>query len=192
MTSIMLIVTGASIRAKVDGILTSGMVGLPVTIQYDDSWNGLRKNLVCRCGKWGPDRGDTRTVLSVGETATVAHEIMKADMYLYLGVEGYSADGKLVIPTTWANCGKIQHGANAGADPSADSKSPVWAQLQAQIESIKQDIVTEEDIAAAVAAYMEENPIVVPDSSQNVTIEAETLVFSENSTATIENETLVL
>ena len=192
MTSITLIVTGASIRPEVDGVLTSGMVGIPVTIRYDDSWNGLTKNLVCRCGKWGPDRGDTRTVLSVGETATVAHEVMKADMYLYLGIEGYSADGKLVIPTTWADCGKIQHGANAGADPSADPKRSVWAQLQAQIEQIRQDIVTEEDIATAVAAYMEENPIEVPDSSQNATIVGETLVLSDSSTATIENETLIL
>lgn len=53
MTSITLILTGASIRSEVDGVLTSGMVGIPVTIRYDDAWNGLIKNLVCRCGKWG-------------------------------------------------------------------------------------------------------------------------------------------
>ena len=35
MTSIKLTVTGASARAEVDGLLTSGMVGIPVTISYD-------------------------------------------------------------------------------------------------------------------------------------------------------------
>ena len=138
MTSITLNVTGARIRAAVNGPLTSGMVGIPVTIRYDDSWNGLTKNLVCRCGKWGPDKGDTRTVLNIGKTATVAHEVMQADMHLYLGIEGYSANGKLVIPTTWADCGKIQHGANAGTDPSTNPKLPVWAQMQAEIKQIKQ------------------------------------------------------
>lgn len=167
MTSITLNVTGAMIRAAVNGPLTSGMVGIPVTIHYDDTWNGLTKNLVCRCGKWGPDKGETRTILSVGETATVAHEVMKADMHLYLGIEGYSADGKLVMPTTWADCGRIQHGANAGADPSANPKLSIWAQLQSEIEQIKQNPVTEGAIAAAVAAYLKENPIIIPGSGQN-------------------------
>lgn len=168
MTSIILTVSGAKAFASVSGPLTSGMVGIPVTIQYDDAWDGLTKNLVCRCGQWGPDRGETRTVLSVGESATVAHEVMKADTRLYLGVEGYSAGGELVIPTTWADCGLIQHGANADADPSADSKLSVWAQLRAEIEHIRQNPVAIEQIEAAVAAYLEENPISGSDPSQNV------------------------
>ena len=167
MTSITLNVTGARIEAAVNGPLTSGMVGIPVTIRYDDAWNGLTKNFVCRCGKWGHDKGETRTVLNIGEAATVAHEVMQADMHLYLGIEGYSTDGKLVIPTTWADCGMILHGANSGEDLSTDPKLSVWAQLQAEIEKIKQDPVTEGTIAAAVAAYLEENPIEGSDSSQN-------------------------
>lgn len=170
MTSITLNVTGAKVQATVNGPLTSGMVGIPVTIRYDNVWNGLIKNLVCRCGQWGPQKGETRTVLSVSETATVAHEVMKADMHLYLGLEGYSADRELVIPTTWADCGKIQHGADGGADPSTTPTLPVWAQLQDQIGQIKQESITEEAIAAVVAAYLEENPIGGSDSSQNVAL----------------------
>lgn len=135
------------------------MVGIPVAIEYDDSWNGLTKNLVCRCGQWGPDRGETRTVPCIGETAFVASEVMKADMHLYLGVEGYSADGTLVMPTTWADCGRIQYGANAGADPAASPKHPFWTQLQVEIDQIKQAAATKEQIAAAVAAYLKENPV---------------------------------
>ena len=148
MTSITLTVTGAKALASVSGTLTSGMVGIPVTILYDDAWDGLTKNLVCRCGKWGPESGETRTVLNVGETATAAHEVMQPQMRLYLGVEGYSADGKLVIPTTWADCGMIQHGANAGADPSADPGLPVWAQLQAEMRQLQQQGITDAQIRA--------------------------------------------
>ena len=41
MTSIKLIVTGASARAEVDGLLTSGMVGVPVSVTYDSAWDVL-------------------------------------------------------------------------------------------------------------------------------------------------------
>jgi len=168
LTSILLTVTGAKAFASVSGPLTSGMVGIPVAIQYDGVWDGLTKNLVCRCGQWGPDRGETRTVLGVGESATVAHEVMQAGMRLYLGIEGCSADGELVIPTTWADCGMIFHGANADADPSADPKLSVWAQLQAEIERVRQNPAAIEQLKAAVAAYLEENPISGSDLSQNV------------------------
>lgn len=144
----MLTVTGAQACATVTGTLTSGMVGIPVTIQYDQEWDGLTKNLVCRCGRGEPDSGDEqRAILNIGETATVAHEVMKADLYLYLGVEGYSPDGKLVIPTRWAECGLIQNGATTGANLSADPTLSVWNQLQAQIEQIKGNQYTEEQVS---------------------------------------------
>ena len=167
MTSIILKLTGAKAQAAVDGPLTAGMVGIPVTIECDDAWEGLTKNLVCRCGEWGPDRGETRMIRSVENVAVVAHEVMQADKYLYLGVEGYSADGKLVIPSTWADCGKIQHGADAGADPSTNPRLPFWAQLQTEIRQIKDHTVTEDQVTAIIEEYLEENPIEVTDPDQN-------------------------
>ena len=50
MTRINLIVNGSKVRAEVDSILTSGSIGIPVTIQYDSSWDGLTKHLVCTSG----------------------------------------------------------------------------------------------------------------------------------------------
>lgn len=140
MTSITLSVTGAKARASMSGPLTSGMVGIPVTIEYDKSWNGLTNSLVCRCGHCGPEKGKTRTILNIGEIATVAHEVMQEDMNLYLGVTGYSTDGKLVIPTTWADCGKILSDSNANTDPSADPQLPIWAQLQSNIINLERKI----------------------------------------------------
>ena len=143
MTSITLKVNGAEIQASVAGTLTSGMVGIPVTIEYDEAWEGLTKNLVCRCSR-GTDREEHRTILNVGNTTVVAHEVMKAGMILYLGVEGCNADGTLVIPTTWAMCGAIEKGANTGEDLSADPTLPIWGQLQEEIEQLKEASVTSE------------------------------------------------
>ena len=41
MTSIRLTVNGANASAMVTGKLTSGMVGVPVTIEYDRAWDEL-------------------------------------------------------------------------------------------------------------------------------------------------------
>lgn len=136
MTSITLIVTGASVHAEVNGILTSGMVGIPVSIRYDEAWNGLTKNLVCRCGRWDSASGDVRTILNVGAGAVVAHEVMQPETVLFLGIEGFSADGSLVIPTIWANCGYIHPGTTTGADLSATITLPIWDQLSTMIGSL--------------------------------------------------------
>lgn len=129
-----------------NGPLTSGMVGLPVTIEYDEGWDGLTKNLVCRCSS-GADHGEYRAILNIGTTAVVAHEVMKAGMFLYLGIEGFRADGTLVIPTVWVRCGAIEKGANTGEDLSADPTLSVWAQLQTEIEQIRQNGVDLEHLA---------------------------------------------
>ena len=135
LTSIRLIVRGAKANAEVHGVLTAGMVGVPVTIEYDDSWNGLSKNLVCRGGMgYEKFKGVSRTFLGVGTTEKVAPEVMIAGETLYLGIEGYNVDGTLVIPTTWACCGTIQEGVKTEGGPSEDPTLPIWEQLQARID----------------------------------------------------------
>ena len=145
MTSIKLTVSGASAQAEVDGLLTSGMVGIPVAITYDSAWDGLTKVLVCRGGSV------IRTILDVGDAATVPHECMIANATLQIGVEGRNADGTLVIPTIWARCGLICSGANAEADPSADPTLPVWAQIQAMIGNLDDlETTAKENLVAAI------------------------------------------
>lgn len=154
LTSIKLSINGAHAWASVEGPLTSGMVGIPVTIEYDESWNGLTKNLMCRCSPWNSNDGEIRTILNVGETSTVAHEVMQAGMYLHLGVEGFSSGGTLVIPTTWARCGKIEYGANTCDDLSTEPELPIWNQLQTEVEQIKRDGYTQEQIDE-IQAYVQ-------------------------------------
>ena len=131
MTRIKLIVTGAKARAEVDGILTSGAVGIPVEIICDSTWNGLTRNLQCMSGKREPD-GKAWAARNVGGSPAVAHEAMVAGNHLYLGLEGRNADGTLVFGTTWADCGTILPGASVESDPSARPGQPVWAQMQKQ------------------------------------------------------------
>ena len=158
MTSIKLIVTGASAMAEVDGLLTSGMVGIPVTISCDGAWDGLTKALVCRGGSV------IRTILNVDSTATVPHECMIANATLQIGVEGRNADGTLVIPTVWARCGLICSGANADADPSTDPTLPVWAQIQAMIGNLD-DLETEakNNLVAAINEALTQAGTVDPE-----------------------------
>jgi len=137
LTSIKLTVSGARAKAAVDGVLTSGAVGIPVEIHYDSAWDGLTKNLVCTNGKLGPF-GEARVILNVEESATVAHEVMKEDHHLYIGLEGRNSDGSLVISTVWADCGYIHPGASVSAQPAAKPTQPIWAQLQQQINALKE------------------------------------------------------
>lgn len=155
MTNIKLTVTGAQARASVTGPLTSGMVGLPVAIEYDEAWDALTKNLICRCSPWGSIDGENRAILNVGETASVAHEVMLPDRYLYLGLEGFREDGTLVIPTTWACCGKIVHGANTCEDPSTAPSLSVWNQLQVEMEQLQEQALTQEQAAELQACALE-------------------------------------
>lgn len=165
MTSIKLMLTGAQAWASATGPLTSGMVGIPVTIEYDETWDGLTKNLMCRCSPWGSNDGEIRTLLNVGENAVVAHEVMQPDMYLHLGVEGFSDDGKLVMPTTWARCGKIEYGANTCDDPSTDPELSVWNQLQIEMEQTKEYVLTPEQ-AANIQDYAQEAAQAAQESRQ--------------------------
>ena len=134
-TSIQLTLTGAQASAKVDGLLTSGMVGVPVTIQWDESWEGLRKTLVCRSD------GCIRSILDVGRETTVAPEVFRTEKWapnaLYLGVEGRDEDGKLVIPSTFAYCGQILPGAMADGPPSREGENPIWLQILQRIGDLQ-------------------------------------------------------
>lgn len=134
-TSIQLTLTGAQACAQVDGLLTAGMVGVPVSITWDESWDGLVKTLVCRSD------GCVRTVLNIGDHATVAPEVFWTDGWapntLYLGVEGRDAAGKLVIPSTFAYCGQILPGAMSDGMESQEPKDPTWVNILNLIGSMK-------------------------------------------------------
>jgi hypothetical protein len=118
MTNIFLKVNGASVVASVDGKITSGMVGLPVSIQFDDSWGDLTKTAFFRVG------GQIRKRDSVGTSTTVPWEVLRNHgKPLEIGIEGRDADGNIVMPTVWCTVATVYQGANGGinAAPNPDS-----------------------------------------------------------------------
>lgn len=128
------------------GILTAGMTGASVTLAWDNAWAGLQHTGVFRCGEKSVD------VLPEGSTVAIPAGILLPDETLYFGL--YGTDGEtVVLPTVWAALATVHPAADPSGDEAADPTLPVWAQLQARLEDLETP-----DIAAAVAAYLEENP----------------------------------
>lgn len=107
MNNIHVKICGTSAVANYDGKLTSGMVGLPVSIEYDDSWNSLYKTASFRVGKF------VRSRENIGTATTVPWEVMRnSGKPLELGIEGRDENGNIVIPTVWASVSMVYEGAN--------------------------------------------------------------------------------
>ena len=102
MTGIRLICQGAAARAEVSGVITAGTVGMPVHIECDESWDGLLKTFVAMTAA-----GRKATAITEN-TATVPWEILIEGMRLFIGLEGRNTAGDTVIPTVWADCGRIK------------------------------------------------------------------------------------
>ena len=108
MTTIKLKVNGASATAVLDGILTSGMVGVDVKITYDDTWGNLNKTAVFRVGSFSRGREN------IGTVTTVPWEVLRhSGKVLEIGVVGTDETGNVVIPTVWASVGTIRSGTQA-------------------------------------------------------------------------------
>lgn len=115
--------------------ITSGTVGMTAEFTFDSAWDGLGKTAVfMACG-------EKRIVPVVDGEVVVPWEVLeKPKVWLSVGVYGTNTDGSLVIPTIWANVCVIRAGATAEGDPSADPTPPVWDQLNAEIEALKDAI----------------------------------------------------
>jgi hypothetical protein len=97
------------------------MVGLPVEIEYGEGWDGLNKFASFRVDEF------QRTRANVENATTVPWEMLRHHgKVLYVGVEGRTADGTLVIPTVWASVGTIKRGASQGIVPPTGDETPLW------------------------------------------------------------------
>lgn len=109
MTTIYLTLSGATASAQVEGTVTAGAAGIGVYVSWDEHWDELTMTLLCKS-----DAGIWAVSLEDGE-ATIPQEALQRTLFgrneLMLGVEGRSRDGKLVLPSEFAYCGKILPGA---------------------------------------------------------------------------------
>ena len=136
MEGIMIEVTGniAKVIEKPQ-VVTSGTVGMTAVFAFDSVWDGLRKTAVFRGCK------EKRIVPLYDDAAVIPWEVLKEpNVWLSVGVYGTNTDGSLAIPTIWANVCVIRAGATAEGDPSADPTPPVWDQLNAEFEKLRDAI----------------------------------------------------
>ena len=149
----------------------AGIVGATVRMRYDELWEGLHKTLVFR--------GDIiRDVTDAGEVAVIPAEVVaKPGTRLRVGVYGTDAEGVLVIPTLWAELGRVRAAADPSGDESTEAELPVWAQILGKMGSLddltteakaslvdavneiaRRDGVQEEVLWQMVEEYLRENP----------------------------------
>ena len=131
MESIKILVRGANVETVEAPAITTGMVGYPVEVSFDRSWDGLSKSALFRAG------GICRMRAAIEDGTTVPSEVLQMTGYmLQIGVFGVSADGSVVIPTIWTDVDYIQEGTDDDAEVAADPELPVWVQVLAKLDAV--------------------------------------------------------
>ena len=152
MTHINIKISKAVATAEKDGIITTGMVGVPVSFMFDSWWDGLIVTAVFK------GSGAPISVPLLGATETVVPwEVLKhPSTLLRIGAEGRLPDGTLVIPTTWATVGIVMSGANATDDLAKPPTPTAFDRIMSQIGNMN-DLATEDksSLVAAVNEAME-------------------------------------
>ena len=141
----------------------AGIIGATVEFEFmDPRWDSLAKTAVFRgC--------TTRSVLMDENTVVVPHEVVaEKGPRLEIGVYGVNSEETVVIPTLWAAAGYIRDSAEPSDDPAADPSLPIWAQLQEQIEDLKQN-----GTGGASVSY--------DDTTGELTISGSSVVFDDTT-----------
>ena len=135
-----------------DELLTSGMVGKQVTLDFSAEWEKMVKTVVFTAG------AVTRDVVAVTENViTIPAEILAVPMQqLYVGVYGVSPDGR-VTPTVYAKGPLIYPGTDPSGDEGTEPDLPIWAQIRLELDTVRAD-ASPAQIRQMVADCLEENP----------------------------------
>lgn len=166
MTHINIKISKAVATAEKDGIITTGMVGVPVSFMFDSWWDGLIVTAVFK------GSGAPISVPLLGATETVVPwEVLKRpSTLLRIGAEGRLPDGTLVIPTTWATVGIIMSGANATDDLAKPPTPTAFDRIMSQIGNMN-DLATEAKdslVAAINEALTQGGGTVDPEAVQKI------------------------
>ena len=135
MTQVFMEITGAQGRARKTGLLTAGMVGVPVQFSFSPEWAELNCLAVFRAGEVKKDNAITD-----GCSVIPAEVLQQPGQRLYIGVEGRSKQGDVVIPTVWAEVGQILEGAQAANDPALAPTPSQFERFMAQVEQVDEKI----------------------------------------------------
>lgn len=143
-----LVVDGVSIRAESCERIPKGIIGAQLAVEFADAaWEGLQKTMVFR-------GSETKTVLNAEKLVTIPAEVVStAGVDLMVGVCGTDPEGTVMIPTLWAELGKVWGAALPTEDVTTDPSLPVWAQIQAMVGDLNQ--LATEDRESLVKAVNE-------------------------------------
>lgn len=127
-------------------VLTTGMVGKQVKLEFTSDWDDLIKTVVFSDGEV------IRDAVCADGLAVIPAEVLTVPLRQFtLGVYGVREDGELVIPTIRALGPKILPGVDPSGDEGTDPSLPIWAQIRALIGDLE-DLDTEaaENLVAAI------------------------------------------
>lgn len=127
-------VTGVRAETAFCNIIPAGIIGAKINFDYADAmWDGLKKTVVLKgcC---------TKDIINAGNTVEIPAEVVaKPGVRVTVGVYGVDSDNNIAIPTLWANLNVTRYAADPSGDASSDPALPVWAQLQEQIDDLKEN-----------------------------------------------------
>lgn len=127
--------SGAEGSMKDPEILTAGMVGKQIRLEFSPEWDELQKTAVFIGGD------AVRNVRNAGEIVEIPHEVLKKSLTpLYVGVYGISLDGSLVIPTIRVQGPVIMPGTNPAEDERTTPALPLWASIEKEIALIRKKL----------------------------------------------------
>lgn len=138
-------------RIKVSGVratpcgmeaIPAGIVGGTVRLEYTDPvWDNLKKTVVFQSYVAIHSKpAATVTVLNPEEVVRIPAEVTARAGYLVsVGVFGTDEEDNLIIPTIWGELGRVQEATDPSGEESTDPALPVWAQLQEQIDDLKEN-----------------------------------------------------
>ena len=122
--------TGASGKMTEEEMLTAGMEGKQVRLEFSEEWEGLRKAVVFAAGS------RSCTIVDAGEIETIPAQILSESLRrLYVGAYGLTEEGMVVIPAMYAT-GPFIHIGTSGSGGGTDyvPGDPFWLELEKEVD----------------------------------------------------------
>lgn len=137
--------------------------GLTVSVEFTDPvWEDMTKTVVFR-------GTDSRIAEFDGKTAVIPWEVLtEPGVRIWFGIFGHNPETGMQLPLIEVEIGATERATDPLADPGTEPTLPIWAQLQEEIEKLKQAGVSEEKIAQIVADYLTKNPPTVSEKDPTV------------------------
>ena len=122
-------------------LLTAGSVGVTVDLRFSDDWDDLQVFGIFRA------YNVSAAVAVTGDSVEIPASVLaNPNVHLLLGLYGVAEDGKVVIPTVYADLGVVRDAANL---TGADNYVPPDASLYAQVLKLAGDAQAAADEATS-------------------------------------------